>query len=95
VKPKPAHLGQRYGAQFEDESSRATTARCEQRVADYVESFHTRNGFSRERMTPKAARAFDAALLDMMRPWSASGFVRGETRTSVVWGVPSGGSHAG
>ncbi|MDP9366235.1 MAG: class I SAM-dependent methyltransferase, partial [Chloroflexota bacterium] len=38
-----------------------------QSVAEYVESFHARNGFSRERVGPDRAVAFDAAALALVR----------------------------
>jgi hypothetical protein len=31
----------------------------EQSIDDYIESFHSRNGLSRERMSPEQADAFD------------------------------------
>lgn len=66
-----------------------TPVPCAQTVESYVESFHTRNGFSRERMTPAAAEAFDAALKRLIAPWCPDGVVCGETIASVVWGKPA------
>jgi hypothetical protein len=68
---------------------RTRPAAFEQSVDDYVESFHTRNGFSRERMTPRAANEFDDALRALILPHCADGRIRGETRISLVWGSPS------
>ena len=39
-----------------------------QTVDDYVESFHARNGFSRQRMDPREAAAFDAAVREAVGP---------------------------
>ena len=38
-----------------------------QTIAGYVESIHSRDGFSRERMTPEAAAAFDAAVTSLLQ----------------------------
>ena len=48
-----------------------------QSIEDYVESFHARNGFSRERMTEGDAQAFDnevAARVSRFRPDGAVDF---------------------
>ena len=70
------------------EAGRRTTAPvdCAQTLADYVESFHTRNGFSRARMTAAAAGAFDVALQRLVASSSADGWIRGVTQATVVWG---------
>lgn len=60
----------------------------EQSIDDYVESFHTRNGFSRARMTSAAAAEFDSALRRLVAPHISDGVVRAKVRASVVWGVP-------
>jgi SAM-dependent methyltransferase len=65
-----------------------TPVGCEQPLDAYVESFHTRNGFSRERMSRAAAEAFDDALRRLVRTYCPDGVVRGETDATVVWGEP-------
>jgi SAM-dependent methyltransferase len=55
----------------------------------YVESFHSRNGFSRERMTAEAAGAFDQALRALVLAHDPSGQVGGEVAATVVWGRPT------
>lgn len=60
----------------------------EQPIDDYVESFHTRHGFSRERMTCAAAADFDSALRRLVARHASDGVVRGQVRASVVWGFP-------
>ena len=57
-----------------------------QPVGDYVESFHARNGFSRERMTPESAAAFDREAYDVVAAHCPDGQVRLENRGHVVWG---------
>lgn len=60
-----------------------------QTLEDYVLSFHTRNGFSRERMTRQGAREFDEALARIVEPHLRDGRVHGRNRALVVWGRPS------
>jgi hypothetical protein len=61
----------------------------ERTVADYVESFHARNGFSRDRMTPANAAAFDAEATTLVAPHAAGGIVRTRIVGKVVWGEPA------
>jgi hypothetical protein len=59
-----------------------------QPLAAYVESFHARNGFSRERMTARDAAAFDAAVTDLVGPYCVAGEVPLQIGARVVWGAP-------
>jgi len=59
-----------------------------QPVADYVESFHARNGFSRDRMSPETAAAFDADAECLVRPFSQDGMITLEITGHIVWGQP-------
>jgi trans-aconitate methyltransferase len=58
-----------------------------QTVEDYVESFHSRNGLSRERMT--AAAEFDAAVREMVQPHLKDGLVPVTTFVRMDWGYPA------
>lgn len=60
----------------------------EQSVADYVESFHSRNGFSRERMSAESAAAFDESLRAAALRHCPDGVVRAGLTARVVWGRP-------
>ncbi len=60
----------------------------EQSVAAYVESIHSRNGFSRDRMRPEDARAFDMAASELVTPYARDGLLRLEIAARVTWGVP-------
>jgi trans-aconitate methyltransferase len=74
---------------FEKRGERTTVAsRFVQSVEDYVESFHARNGFSRERMTRENAAAFDQAVREAVGPWARDGKVHLEVFTTIVWGKP-------
>lgn len=58
-----------------------------QSADDYVESFHSRNGFSRERMGAAAA-AFDRELHALVRAHAPTGVVEANVTSGVVWGKP-------
>lgn len=60
-----------------------------QSVAAYVESFHARNGFSRDRMAPEDAVAFDAAVERLVAPHAEDGSVSLRIAGEVVWGRPA------
>ena len=66
--------------------TRAVQPRYEQDVDTYIESFHARNGFSRERMGAASAAAFDAAVRELVLSHRPDGVVSGELAASVVWG---------
>ena len=59
-----------------------------QSIDDWVESFHARNGFSRDRMNPQAAQACDAALRAVVLPHCPHGFVAQLITARIVWGAP-------
>lgn len=59
-----------------------------QPLAAYVTSFHSRNGFSRERMEPARAAAFDAALERLVRRYVPTGTISCRVRSTVIWGTP-------
>ena len=59
-----------------------------QTVPHYIEAIHSANGFSRERMLPQNAQAFDDALEKLV--WSYVGEDRFATAVSthITWGYP-------
>lgn len=59
-----------------------------QSVADYIESFHARNGFSRDRMDPQAALAFDRAVEQLVLPHVDNRVVTLRIVGEVTWGIP-------
>lgn len=59
-----------------------------QTIDDYVESIHARNGFSRDRMTAEAARAFDAEVIDLLNLHHPDGMIQGTNRSWITWGKP-------
>lgn len=60
----------------------------EQSVDDYIESIHSRNGFSRDRMRPEDAAAFDAVVRELVTPYVRDGVLLLRVSAMVVWGVP-------
>lgn len=59
-----------------------------QSVDDYIESYHSRNGFSRERMSPVMADAFDREARKILLRSYPSGVMSLQVVGSVVWGIP-------
>jgi hypothetical protein len=69
--------------------ARTETISFRQPVEEYVESWHARNGFSRERMRPDAAAAFDAAIHALVLPFAAAdGTLEQRVYGTIVWGRP-------
>ena len=60
-----------------------------QTVEDYIESFHSRNGLSRGRMSVDSAAAFDAAVREMVQPHLKGGLVPLATFVRMDWGYPA------
>jgi hypothetical protein len=60
-----------------------------QSVGDYIESFHSRNGFSRERMGARA-NEFDAELAALVRPYAAGARLSFQLVANIIWGRPAG-----
>jgi SAM-dependent methyltransferase len=61
----------------------------EQSVEDYIESIHSRNGLSRDRMRPEDVAAFDAGVRELVAPHAQSGMLRLQISAMVIWGVPA------
>jgi SAM-dependent methyltransferase len=59
-----------------------------QTADDYVESFHSRNGFSRARLQPERARGFDESLKKLLTRFSPDETVRLPVQARVVWVRP-------
>ena len=72
---------------FELVERRQTTAtRFRQSVTSYVESIHSRNGFSRERMSTVNAAKFDRTVTQIVAPYSRSDAITLETMATISWG---------
>jgi ubiquinone/menaquinone biosynthesis C-methylase UbiE len=55
---------------------------------EYLQSIHSMNGFSRERMGEEAARAFDAEVRNLISPFLQDGRLLLSVVSTVVWGLP-------
>jgi SAM-dependent methyltransferase len=60
-----------------------------QSVDDYIESWHSRNGFSRERMNVSSALEFDTRVREIVMPYVQEGLLRYAVQVELAWGVPS------
>jgi hypothetical protein len=63
-----------------------------QPLGEWVESFHARNGFSRDRMDPHAAAECDRKLAEIVARYCESGIVEQRVIGRVIWGTPGSGS---
>lgn len=58
----------------------------EQSVEEFIESIHSQNGFSRDRMTRESAAAFDRAVRELAEPHAKGGTLTFPVGASIVWG---------
>ncbi len=72
-------------------TGRKRTAPQEYRMSvdRYVEMFHARNGFSRQRMDAQSAAEFDAAVRELVTPFVAEDMLTFDVTTGITWGHPS------
>lgn len=61
-----------------------------QSIDDYIESIHSRNGFSRDRMTIEAAAAFDRGVRTLLQPYAIEDMVTLHVSGVVVSVLPTG-----
>lgn len=60
-----------------------------QAVDDYIESWHSRNGFSRDRMSASRALEFDERLREIVMPYAHAGVLWYAVQVDLAWGIPS------
>ena len=58
-------------------------------VDRYVEMFHARNGFSRQRMDAQSAAEFDTAVREIVSPFATNHVLNINVTTGITWGHPS------
>ena len=56
----------------------------------HIEAMHSRNGFSRARMGPEPAAAFDADYRGILEAHGAGHMVEVRVQAEVCWGLPTG-----
>jgi ubiquinone/menaquinone biosynthesis C-methylase UbiE len=59
-----------------------------QSINDYIESYHSRSGFSRERMGVERAQAFDQEARKILLRTYHSDTITLQVIGSIVWGIP-------
>lgn len=71
------------------EKGRQTTSSVtfRQSVGDYIESFHSRNGSSRQKMSQAACRSFDSSMREVLAGYCPDGIAKLEAVASIVWGL--------
>lgn len=69
-------------------SQRTNPQPFSQTVDDYVESFHARNGFSRQRMQNNAATSFDNTVRCLVQPYAIGSLIHTNVDATVIWGRP-------
>ena len=70
------------------ETGRVRTAAVpfRQRVADYIERFHSTSSLARELMPAEEAEAFDAALAGLVQPYADGGELELTVVADIAWG---------
>lgn len=63
-----------------------------QSIDDSIESWHSRNGLSRDRMSTEAVATFDREVRALMEPYCPDGVVQQQFWGHVTWGKPHGDS---
>ncbi|HET8911961.1 MAG TPA: class I SAM-dependent methyltransferase [Ktedonobacteraceae bacterium] len=62
-----------------------------QSLDDYIESYHSRNGFSRDRMEPAAAATFDREAKEILLKAYPNAVVQMQVVATISWGLPNPG----
>lgn len=59
-----------------------------QSAEEYIDSIHSQNGFSRERMSKEAARIFDEEVRKMLAPFQQDRQLKLFVTSHITWGTP-------
>ncbi|GER89608.1 hypothetical protein KDW_37700 [Dictyobacter vulcani] len=62
-----------------------------QSIEDYIASYHSRSGFSRERMGVEQATAFDQEAEVTLRKLYPDGTIPLQVASNIIWGLPGKG----
>lgn len=73
---------------FDIQGRETFTAPARQRVDDLIAGEHSRATWSRARIGPARAAAFDADLRAALEPWAEDGVVAFEVSSTLAWGRP-------
>ncbi|MEU8221933.1 class I SAM-dependent methyltransferase [Kribbella sp. NPDC048915] len=69
-------------------TARTAPVTYRQKVADYVEQFHSTSSLARDLMTADEAADFDARVEDAVRPYAVDGFLQLTIEAELSWGRP-------
>jgi hypothetical protein len=74
---------------FETVAEKETqTIALRQSVGQYVQSFHARNGLSRDRLGEQLSHEFNTQLTALMAPHCPDGYMTLDIYSRVIWGLP-------
>ena len=73
---------------FEESGRETWVTPFRQETDAFVESFHSQNGLSRDRMSPESAEQFDRLLCGRALDFAVDQEVPMKVRTQLVWGAP-------
>lgn len=59
-----------------------------QSLTSYIESVHSRSGWSRDRMSGHSASAMDSAVADLLEPHTVDGNIELQIQGRIIWGRP-------
>lgn len=59
-----------------------------QTIDEYIESWHSRNGLSRNRLSPEAAAHFDSSVRQIAESFTSEGRLKLAVKAVIVWGRP-------
>lgn len=62
-----------------------------QTIDEYIESWHSRNGLSRNRLSAEAATRFDSGVREIAESLATDGKLELSVSAQVIWGRPSNG----
>lgn len=88
---EPYHLSQEFemrGLFKKIGEKRTAPVSIVQAIDHYIESWHARNGLSRERMSQETAAAFDCEAKALISQYCPNGYVESQIVGHVEWGVP-------
>ncbi|WP_371401749.1 methyltransferase domain-containing protein [Kribbella sp. NBC_00662] len=69
-------------------TARTAPVSYHQKVADYIEQFHSTSSLARDLMTPEEAADFDAIVEEAVRPYAKDGVLELKIEAELSWGRP-------
>ncbi|TCC37797.1 class I SAM-dependent methyltransferase [Kribbella speibonae] len=69
-------------------TARTAPVTYHQKIADYVEQFHSTSSLARDLMTPEEAADFDTIVEEAVRPYANDGLLELTIQAELSWGRP-------